>query len=311
LVSVSTAVLLNTTGTVLSIDSVPFAKTIPGPASVATGANSGKFSVGDIDGDGDIDGINASGWFEQTPSGFSERPFTFAAISSGLNPGGTLPPALGRFDSDNDLDVAATYRGATPAPQFDEVVFIEFLGGIDCDSDGVNDAEAIFAGAPDCNSNGIPDSCDIAAGSSADQDGDGIPDECLAPPLSSQPLELSAAAGGTCQFTISAGADFSLNIYALFGSSSGSSPGISVGGVSVPLNIPDPYFDLTVLSANQGPFSSTFGILNGAGAATAAITIPADQPALAGLTLTHAAFVLGDDFGLALTTNPTFLSVTP
>ena len=34
----------------------------------------------------------------------------------------------------------------------------------------------------DCNLNGVPDDCDIAAGTSADADGDGFPDECY-PPL--------------------------------------------------------------------------------------------------------------------------------
>ena len=30
----------------------------------------------------------------------------------------------------------------------------------------------------DCNKNAVPDDCDIADGTSADEDGDGIPDEC-------------------------------------------------------------------------------------------------------------------------------------
>ena len=50
--------------------------------------------------------------------------------------------------------------------------------GSDCDADGVMDICALLAGEPDCNGNAIPDSCDITAGTSADLDGNGVPDEC-------------------------------------------------------------------------------------------------------------------------------------
>jgi len=50
---------------------------------------------------------------------------------------------------------------------------------IDCDGDGVPDAQAITSGlVPDCNITGIPDSCDIAIGISLDLNADGVPDEC-------------------------------------------------------------------------------------------------------------------------------------
>ena len=50
---------------------------------------------------------------------------------------------------------------------------------IDCDGDGVPDAQAIQSGlVPDCNLTGIPDSCDIAIGISLDLNGDTVPDEC-------------------------------------------------------------------------------------------------------------------------------------
>jgi hypothetical protein len=52
----------------------------------------------------------------------------------------------------------------------------QVLGGFDCNSDGIPD-ECQLAGA-DCNGNDTLDSCDLAAGTSADVDGTGIPDEC-------------------------------------------------------------------------------------------------------------------------------------
>ena len=48
----------------------------------------------------------------------------------------------------------------------------------DCDNDGIIDACEIAAGAPDCNANGIPDSCEIANGSAAYFNKDGIIDSC-------------------------------------------------------------------------------------------------------------------------------------
>ncbi len=38
----------------------------------------------------------------------------------------------------------------------------------------------MFAGVDDdCNNNGTPDTCDIFDGTSLDDDGDGVPDECV------------------------------------------------------------------------------------------------------------------------------------
>ena len=49
----------------------------------------------------------------------------------------------------------------------------------DCNNDGQLDACQIAGGQlTDCNHNGRPDGCDIAAGSSLDRDGNGVPDEC-------------------------------------------------------------------------------------------------------------------------------------
>jgi hypothetical protein len=49
----------------------------------------------------------------------------------------------------------------------------------DCDGDGTPDACALAKQlVPDCNANAVPDSCDVAAGTSADIDLNGVPDEC-------------------------------------------------------------------------------------------------------------------------------------
>ena len=53
--------------------------------------------------------------------------------------------------------------------------------GSDCDSSGTLDSCDLADGGPDCNENGVLDSCDIANGTSDDDNGDGIPDECQDP----------------------------------------------------------------------------------------------------------------------------------
>jgi hypothetical protein len=43
--------------------------------------------------------------------------------------------------------------------------------------------KCIGAGTPDCNANGVADTCDVAAQTSPDVDGNGTPDECQPPPM--------------------------------------------------------------------------------------------------------------------------------
>ncbi|MFQ5590895.1 MAG: S8 family serine peptidase [Phycisphaerae bacterium] len=63
----------------------------------------------------------------------------------------------------------------------------------DCDFDGlcngveIADCPPAMPSCDDCNANGLPDGCDLAAGTSADSDGNGVPDECLPPPLQAAP----------------------------------------------------------------------------------------------------------------------------
>ncbi len=50
---------------------------------------------------------------------------------------------------------------------------------VDCDSDGINDTEAIQQQiVTDCNENGVPDQCDINLGLRTDCDSNGVPDDC-------------------------------------------------------------------------------------------------------------------------------------
>ena len=100
--------------------------------------------------------------------------------------------------------------------------------------------------------------------------------------------------------------------YMVAGSSSGTQPGLVLGGVLVPLQ-PDAYLNFTVASANQGPFVNTFGALDGSGKATAQIVVPPGlSPSLSGLVLNHA--MVGLDLGqgtVIAASNPVPLLLAP
>ena len=74
----------------------------------------------------------------------------------------------------------------------------------------------------------------------------------------------------------------------MLGSKSGTSPGLPLDGLLLPLNV-DGYTLATLMEPNRPPLGNTYGLLDAGGRATATITVPTGLPAgLAGLTLHHA-----------------------
>jgi hypothetical protein len=160
----------------------------------------------------------------------------------------------------------------------------------DCNANGVPDLDDITMGTSfDCNGNGVPDECDLTSGYSTDIDSDGQLDDCVAPPLMADVYDLSVAAGGIQTLTLTA--PTALDFYFLFGSTSGTSPGVATGGFVVPLNF-DSYLLHTATRPNQAPLSSSFGVLlplGTGGTATASFSLPPGfDPGLVGMTLHHA-----------------------
>ena len=111
-------------------------------------------------------------------------------------------------------------------------------------------------------------------------------------PMLGSPCSLSLAGGGTQTMLLDAGATHAGSFYWIFGSVTGTSPGILFpGGILLPLNF-DPYFNLTLKSPFLGIFGGFFALLDGDGKAEASITIPpGSDPGLAGVTLYHAATI--------------------
>ena len=146
-----------------------------------------------------------------------------------------------------------------------------------------------------------------------DVDGDGVPDVVagafgddtggldagavrvysgaeLVGPLSGAPSSISLAGGGTQTLKLAAGSGNAGRLYFLLGTTSGSSPGIPLApGVTLPLNIPDAYFDFTLKKPNSGLLANSLNLLDGQGRSTATFNVPAGaDPLLAGTTATHA-----------------------
>ena len=159
---------------------------------------------------------------------------------------------------------------------------------------GVDDFRVFETTCDDCNGNGTNDAMDIAMGTSLDLDGDGLPDECQ--PLSADVATISLSAGGSQNLTLDAGVTHESMLYWMFGSVTGTAPGLLFGTILLPLNF-DVYFNVTLTKPFAGPFAGFLSFLDASGQGTAAFSIPSGfDPGLAGVTLFHA-FTAAADLG--------------
>jgi hypothetical protein len=101
------------------------------------------------------------------------------------------------------------------------------------------------------------------------------------------PSALSTATGGSQVMKLDAGVANAGNIYLIAGTASGTRPGFSFGGFTVPLNI-DYWFNLSLQAANSAVYTSSFGTLDAQGRATASFNMPPGYPAFAGITINNA-----------------------
>ena len=103
---------------------------------------------------------------------------------------------------------------------------------------------------------------------------------------------VSLATGGVQSFELATCPPRPLLPYLLLGSASGTSPGVMTDGLVLPLAL-DSYLLYTLEQPNVPPYANSFGVLDAAGEATAAFTVPPGlPPSAAGLTLNHAFAVI-------------------
>jgi len=109
--------------------------------------------------------------------------------------------------------------------------------------------------------------------------------------LDSDVAAVSLASGGTVAFELDGSAAGAGAVYFLLGSLSGTSPGVPFGALEIPLQVPDPYFNLTLSLA--APLANGLGLLDENGRATITLNLPAGLPqVLVGGVLHHAALAL-------------------
>ncbi len=141
-------------------------------ATGATATNTASFNLGPLSPppvDSDGDGI---------PNASDACPTVFGTCSNGCPPNvcGTCGPV------DNDGDGVPNCQDNCPA--------IANPTQADCNGNGVGDACESFT---DCNGNLRPDACDVVAGTSADIDANGKPDECQTVTVPGQYAGIQAA----------------------------------------------------------------------------------------------------------------------
>lgn len=118
---------------------------------------------------------------------------------------------------------------------------------------------------------------------------------------------VSAAAGGTVDLHLDAGGGNALAAYVVAASASGTSPGLPIGSVVLPLN-PDPWFQGSLLLANGSLFVNTFGALDLAGRAQAQLAATPGLLAPAAGTDLDFAYVL---LPFTFASNPVRVSIAP
>ena len=134
-----------------------------------------------------------------------------------------------------------------------------------------------------------------------------------APALDAWYERLSISSGGFQGLILDAGPAQAGGLYLVLGSASGTTPGLAVDGLNLPLNF-DPYLNATLSNLNQGPYVRTLGFLDAKGRADAQIRIPrgAVSPNAAGTILHHAFAVLDPATGaLAFTSQAVPLELIP
>jgi len=119
---------------------------------------------------------------------------------------------------------------------------------------------------------------------------------------------VSIAIGGAQRFTLTAGSQHASRLYWIFGSMTGTTPGVTLssqaGSVNIPLN-PDPWTDYTIASPNTAALVNTRAALDQSGNAYAALYVPKiSRPGALGLVFFHAYLVYDAQNNLYGASNP-------
>ena len=126
--------------------------------------------------------------------------------------------------------------------------------------------------------------------------------------LTGSPATISIATGGTHKFSLDAGTTNASRLYWIFGSVTGTTPGVTllsaVRSVTIPL-IRDFYTNITIAQPNTALLVKTKGALDASGQGQASVVVPriTDQNAI-GVTLYHAYLVYDAKNNFYMASNP-------
>jgi hypothetical protein len=131
-------------------------------------------------------------------------------------------------------------------------------------------------------------------------------------PLWADGHTISIANGGSVNYHVDVGSQYSGKYYLMLGSLTGVSPGFPLAGHPIPLNW-DVWTFLLLTSPNSPLFANSFAPLTFQGEGTATFSIlPALLPGYAGLTIDHAALIWDlSNFTLEFVTNPRPVTLVP
>lgn len=117
---------------------------------------------------------------------------------------------------------------------------------------------------------------------------------------------LSLKKAGVQKLSLAAGTAHANRLFHVFGSVTGTSPGVTVNGLHIPLNV-DMYTSITLAYANSMMFGSFRGKLDGSGTADASFQVPAGLPSLSDMTLFHSFVVYDASGAFHMASNPATL----
>ncbi|MEE9127890.1 MAG: hypothetical protein V3U11_12190, partial [Planctomycetota bacterium] len=120
--------------------------------------------------------------------------------------------------------------------------------------------------------------------------------------------QISLSAGGTQKLTVNAGPAHAGRSYWIFGSVTGTTPGVTlgsaIGALHIPLN-PDIWTDYTIALANTPTLNNTKATLDKSGTAQASFNVPkVNLPSAIGLVFHHAYLVYDANSNLYMASNP-------
>jgi hypothetical protein len=275
---------------------------IPGVAPDETGFGTSVGDAGDVDGDGKGDvviGAPLSGVAEAgsvvVVSGANGMALHTLVGAPGQHFGASVDGA-GDVDADGRADflVGIPDHDAAGPSAGRATVFSGLTGSalvtLDGDTGGKRLGRSV-AGNVDLDGDGTPDLVAGAPQMTVPGNVPGMARVFSGPALSlfADRFQVSLAAGGTMTLDLRGGNPNAGALYWMFGSASGTSPGLFLGGtVTLPL-VYDAYTFVTLVKPGAKYFQGFRGALDVAGVSTASIVVPpAMDPGLAGITLHHA-----------------------